>query len=378
MGILNFKDFSINERHGASEASLLYVDILQRKTYYAFTEFLKSRETRLDETVEVKYRYLTPYIKDKELYKEFPVVGFELVLEFKKMTPLKFHSLYGDNYENHVAIGGWASGFGNKNWKNYSKIIKPVKKVTDHGLIIQLSVGIDINKRMFDIKNEENKKSLIDGIVSTLYHELNHCYEHYKRTMRAPKRGEYRKPIYGRSFNTSLTYAENNKWKFPKAIWYKWTTEFIRYIYMSESHEMNANIQEIHYFINTYPDKDLSQFKIWRTANEMEKFDADMFYTSLINQISSHYNWKDMGNALLVGCETEEDVADKLKEMWVDVYKNELKEQKASPIISISTLEKMSCKQFIDYWGKEFNKNGRYLKKKINKIKSDVEYEKIH
>ena len=71
MGILNFKDFSINERHGASEASLLYVDILQRKTYYAFTEFLKSRETRLDETVEVKYRYLTPYIKDKELIKNF-------------------------------------------------------------------------------------------------------------------------------------------------------------------------------------------------------------------------------------------------------------------------------------------------------------------
>lgn len=371
MGIFNFKDF-LTERHGAAKSSLLYTDILQKKTYYKFLDFIKSRESRLDETVEVKYRSLTPYIKDKELYSDFPVVGFELILEFKKMMPLKFKSLYGPAL-NHIAIGGYASGFGNKNWKNYSKIVSPMKKVTDHGLIIQLSVGIDIDKVNFDIKNEENHKELIDGINSTLYHELNHCYEHYKRTMKAPKRGEYRKPIYGRSFNTALTYSENNKWKFPKAIWHKWTSEFLRYIYMSELHEMNANIQEIHYFINKYPEKDLKEFQIWKTANTMEKFNADMYYESLINQISAHHNWKDMGNALLVGCKDEHEVADKLKEMWVDVYEKEVKDQKGTPVIPINTLKKMSCKQFIEYWGNQFNKNGYYMKKKISKIKADLQ-----
>lgn len=375
MGIFNFKQFILNERHGASEASLMFVSILENKTYYKFLDFLESKEIILDETVDVKYRTLNPFIKDKELYKDFPVVGFELVLEFKKVSPKRFDKLYA--YPNYVAIGGYASGFGNKNWKNYSKIIKPMKKVTDHGLIIQLSVGIDIDRKNFDINNPNHQKELIDGIGSTLYHELNHCYEHYKRTMRAPKRGEYSKPIYGRSFNTSLTYAENNIWKFPKAIWYKWTTDFLQYIYFSESQELNANVQEMHYFINKYPDKDLSEFKIWRLAVTMERFNSEEFYNSLINEISSHYNWKDMGNALLVGCEDEEEVADKLKEMWVSVYEKELKDQKATPVIPINTLKKMTCKQFIEYWSKQFNENGRYLKNKIAKIKSDVENEKI-
>lgn len=374
MGIYNFKEF-ITERLGAAESSLVYVDILQNKTYQKFIKFLESSENTLDETLDIKYRYLTPYIKNKELYKDFPVVGFELVLEFRKMTPSRFQTTY--DYSDYVAIGGYASGFGNKNWKHYSKIVKPMKKITDLGLIIQLSVGIDFDKRNFDINNPSNKKELIDGITSTLYHELNHCYEHYKRTMRSPKRGEYRKPIYDRSFNTALTYSENNIWKFPKLIWQKWTYEFLNYIYMSESQELNANVQEMHYFMNKYPEKDLSQFKIYRTAVEMEKFDANLFYSSLISQISSHNNWRDMGNRLLVGCRTEDEVADKLKEMWVSVYEKEVAEQRGKPIIPIETFKKMSCKQFVEYWGKQFNKNGRYLKRKIIKIKGDLQNEKI-
>jgi hypothetical protein len=373
MGIFNFKEF-ITERLGAAEASLIYVDILQRKTFYKFSKFLESSDNNLDETVEVKYRSLTPFIKNKELYKQFPVVGFELVLEFKKMTSSKFKSIY--DYPDHVAVGGYASTFGNKNWKHYSKIVKPMKRVTEHGLIIQLSVGVDIDKINFDIENPSNKKELMDGIISTLYHELNHCYEHYKRTIKAPKRGEYKKPIYDRSFNTALTYAENNIWKFPKSIWYKWTSEFLNYIYISESQELNANIQEIHYFINKYPEKELKDFKIFRVAKEMENFDADSFYTSLINQISAHYNWKDMGNALLDN-ESEDAVANKLKYMWVSLYEKEVKGQKGKPIISIETFKKMNCKEFIKFWGKKFNENGKYLIKKIIKIKGDLQNEKI-
>jgi len=374
MGIFNFKQFLINERQGLSESSIMFVDLLDKKTYYKFIEFLESSEKSLDETLNIKYRQLAPFI-DKQKYADFPVVGFELILEFKKMTERKFNSLY--DYPDHVAIGGYASGFGNKNWKNYSKIVKPMRKIADVGLIIQLSVGIDVDKNNFDINNPSNKKELLDGIRSTLYHELNHCYEHYKRTIRSPKRGEYRKPIYGRSFNTALTYAENNIWKFPKSIWYKWSDEFLRYIYISEAQELNANIQEIHYFIRKYPEKDLSSFKIYRTASEMQNFDADSFYVSLINEISSH-NWKDLGNALLVDNDSPDDVADRLKDMWVSVYEKELKEQKGEPIISINTLKKMSCKQFIDYWGKQFNQNGTYMKKKIAKIKSDIQNEKIY
>ena len=366
MGIFHFKQFVLNESHGLSKSSIMFIDVLEKKTYYKFTDFLESSENVLDEKVEIKYRDLARFI-DKNLYSDFPVVGFELILEFRKMTPTRFKSLY--DYPNHVAIGGYASGFGNKNWKNYSKIVKPARKIADVGLIIQLSVGVDIDKRNFDINNPQNKEELVDGISSTLYHELNHCYEHYKRTMRSSKRGEYRKPIYDRSFNTSLTYAENNKWKFPKAIWYKWTSDFLTYIYFSESQEMNANIQEINYFIDKYPNKDLKEFKIYKIAERMKYFNSEEFYNSLISTISTQ-NWQDLGNALLVGCKDEHEVADKLKDMWVSVYESELKGQKAKPIIPINTLKKMTCKQFVEYWGRQFNENGKYLINKIGKIKT--------
>ena len=365
MGIFNFKQFVLNEAHGLSRSSIMFADVLQKKTYYKFLDFLESTENILDEKVEIKYRDLARFI-DKNLYPDFPVVGFELILEFKKMTPSRFKGMY--DYPNHVAIGGYASGFGNKNWKNYSKIVKPARKIADVGLIIQLSVGVDVDKRNFDINNPENKQELIDGINSTLYHELNHCYEHYKRTIKSAKRGEYRKPIYDRSFNTALTYAEKNKWKFPKEIWYKWTSDFLSYIYFSERQEMNANIQEINYFIDKYPNKDLTEFKIYKISSKMKYFNADEFYNSLINTISSHYNLRDMGNALLVGCKDEHEIADKLKDMWVSVYESELKNQKGKSVISINTFKKMNCKQFVEYWGRQFNENGRYLMNKIGKI----------
>jgi hypothetical protein len=366
MGIFNFKKFLLNEAHGLSKSSIMFADVLQKKTYYKFLEFIESSESALDEKVEIKYRDLARFI-DKNLYPDFPVVGFELILEFKKMNTSRFKGLY--DYSNHFAIGGYASGFGNKNWKNYSKIVKPARKIADVGLIIQLSVGIDIDKIKFDINNSENKQELIDGINSTLYHELNHCYEHYKRTIKASKRGEYRKPIYDRSFNTALTYAENNKWRFPKEIWHKWTSDFLKYIYFSERQEMNANIQGINYFIDKYPTKDLTEFEIYKIVIKMKYFSADEFYNSLIKTIS-HYNFKDTDNALLVDCESEHEIADRLKDMWVSVYEKELNDQKGKSIIPINTFKKMSCKQFVDYWGKKFNENGRYLIGKIGKIKT--------
>ena len=63
--------------------------------------------------------------------------------------------------------------------------------------------------------------------------------------------------------------------------------------------------------------------------------------------------------------------------MWVSVYESEIKGQKGSPIIPLNTLRNMSGKQFIDYWGRKFNENGKYLKKKIGNIKYQLGNEKI-
>lgn len=361
MKIFDFRNF-INEKLGISESSLIFADFLESRTYHIFLEFLDSVEKSLEKTDEIKYTLLKDSIKDKSLYSDFPVVKFEIVLNFKKMTSKNFEKTFGKDTL-PIAVGGSASGFGNKNWSGYSKIVNPIKKVSDIGIVVQLGIEIYINESLFDIKVESHNRRLKDQIGSVIYHELNHSYEHFKRTIRPAKKGEYRKPLYDRSFNTALTYADTNSWKFPLSIWNKWSKEFLYYIYLSESHELNANVQQIYYHIKNYPKDDIIDNDIYKDSITMSNFDSNGFYNELLQEISNYYKFENI--------EDIKKVANRLKDMWVSEYFKQLNNQKSTPIINFNTLNKMTCLQFIEYWSKEFNKNGEYLRKKIIKIKNE-------
>ena len=362
MGIFNFKDF-INEKLGISESSLIFADFLESRTYHTFIEFLNSSEKSLDKTDEIKYTLLKNQIKDKKLYADFPVVKFELVLEFKKLKNNAFEKAFGKGARLPIAVGGSASGFGNKNWSGYSKIVNPIKKVSDIGIVVQMGIEVYVNDDLFDINKEDHDKRLRDQIGSVIYHELNHSYEHFKRTTRPTKKGEYRKPLYDRSFNTALTYADSNSWKFPTSIWNKWSKEFLYYIYVSESHELNANVQQVYYHIKKYPKDDINDNQIYKDSVIMTNFNSQTFYNELLQEISNYYKFENIEDA--------KKVANRLKDMWLSVYTKQLKFQKATPIIPFNTLKKMTCLDFVEYWGNKFNENGEYLKKKIGKIKNE-------
>jgi hypothetical protein len=362
MGIFNFKDF-INEKLGISESSLIFADFLEGRLYHTFVEFLNSSEKSLDKTDLVKYTLLKNHIKDKSLYADFPVVKFELVLEFRKMTTKAFEKSFGKGARLPVAVGGSASGFGNKNWGGYSKIVNPIKKVSDIGIVVQLGIEVYINEDLFDLNNTSHSTRLRDQIGSVIYHELNHSYEHFKRTTRPAKKGEYRKPLYDRSFNTALTYADSNSWKFPTSIWSKWSKDFLYYIYVSESHELNANVQQVYYHIKKYPKDNIEDNQIYKDSVIMTNFDSKIFYNQLLQEISNYYKFENI--------EDSKRVVNRLKDMWVSVYTKQLQYQKATPIIPFSTLKKMTGLDFIEYWGKKFNSNGKYLKVKIGKIKNE-------
>jgi hypothetical protein len=361
MGIFNFKDF-INEKLGISESSLIFADFLEGRIYHTFVEFLNSSEKSLDKNDEVKYTLLKSHITDKNLYADFPVVKFELLLQFKKMTSKAFEKAFGKG-RLPVAVGGSASGFGNKNWTGYSKIVNPIKKVSDIGIVVQLGIEVYINEDQFDINNTSNDIRLRDQIGSVIYHELNHSYEHFKRTTRPAKKGVYRKPLYDRSFNTALTYADANTLKFPISIWSKWSRDFLYYIYVSESHELNANVQQVYYHIKKYPKDDIDDNQIYKDSVIMTNFDSQIFYNELLHEISEYYKFENK--------EDIEMVANRLKDMWVSTYSKQLTSQKATSIIPLNTFKKMNCLDFIEYWGKKFNKNGKYLKTKIGKIKNE-------
>jgi hypothetical protein len=351
MRFFNFSEFTV-EKLGVSEPSIQFIDILEQKCYNDFLEFFESDLNTLDSTktgeVEVMpYSKIKTYIKDRNIYKEFPVVGFEFIYLFKKLPD----PIYVKKYPDITSVGGWLHRFGNKNWKWSSKMVDPVKNITKKGLIIQIGIEIFVNKDKFNISDPNEK--LKDDIGSTLWHELNHAFEHYQRTIK--KNVDY-KNIQDKSFNTALTYASfTNKQRFPKDIWDFWYQYFLYFIYKSESFELRADVQEIGYFLKKYPKKSIEEFKIYKDAKEMESFDPFNFYHKLIKRISEYVPYKGI----------EKQVAEKLKNMWLNVYKEELKSQKGSPIIPITTLEKMDCLEFIRYWGKAINENGTYIKRKF-------------
>ena len=358
MGIFSFNQF-LSEASGVSEPSLQFFDILQEKCEQAFNTFYESNLRKENRDEKIEYSSLKSYIKDTNLYKDFPVVGFELEFNFEKMTADKFEKRFpnDDNeiYTEYViAVGGSFYPFGNKNWKNYSKFVSPVKEVTEKGIILRIGIEIDIS-RSFDIDNKYHLKNLKDKIGSTLYHELNHAYESYKRTIK----GDKTKLIWDRSFHISQTNAIKNLYKFPKDIWRFWENNFMGYTYTSEHHELRSNVQETSYLMKSNPKLNIKETTIYKRADKMEKFEAFGFYHKLLKEISNYEPYKG----------SEKEVAEKLKNMWISIYIKELGSQKSNlPLLSF---EKMDCLEFIKWWGKRINYSGTYLKKKIYKLKSE-------
>jgi hypothetical protein len=356
MGIFSFNNF-LAEKLGVSESSLIFSDILFIRTKSFFKDFIKSDEKQLNQIDVIGYRMLNQSLNtsNRELYGKFPVITFELNLNFNKLSDKEWEKKY-PGLDQKLATGGQASFFGNKNWSGYSKIVSPIKQITDHGIIVNLGVSIDSNSQ-FDLSSNEDLSELDDDIYSTIYHELNHCYENYIRTIK------YKSVVRPelRSFDTTLSFTGENIWKFPKFIWRFWN-KFNYYLYISEYHETRANVQEIFYFIKEYPEKNLKEFKIYDIADKMEKFDHEKFYNEFLEHISTHEPYKG----------SEKIVADRFKEMWIRTYEKECKNQNVQPLISFKTLRSMSCLEFLKFWQKRINKAGQIIKRKAHNIKASL------
>ena len=250
MGILNFKEFSLNEKLGVADATLYYIDTVYNKVWEEFRKFHSSGEKELEKDLRIGYRSFYRKITDRETYSKFPVVGITLTLDFKKLTPEKFHKKYksaASKKKKHV-VGGWANRFGHKNWSGYSKIKEPIKQVTDHGIIVDLGIEVHVAS---DFNIGTYWKKLTDDIYETIWHELNHSYEYYNRV----KSGAG--PIWARSPRLAVTYADCNKWNITKTIYDYWSGYFTYYLYASEPYELNAQVQEAGYFVSKYGIKSL-------------------------------------------------------------------------------------------------------------------------
>ncbi len=348
MGIFNFKDFSVNEKLGVADATLYYADAIYQKTLEEFKKFHLSGEKKHEETVNIGYRKFFRKITDREVYSKFPVVSITLNLDFNKQPVETFYKKHKSALKNKTkhAVGGWANRFGHKNWSGYSQIKDPIKTVTDHGIAIDLGIEITVSS---DYNIGTYFKKLTDDIYETIWHELNHVYEFYKRVQSGGG------TIWTRAPRLAVTFADTNRWNITKGIYDYWQNNFTYYLYASEPYELNAQVQEVGYRVSKYGMKSAYKSLAWQNADFMEKFDADKFIAGLEDIIAK--KGKDVRT-------TKEN----LKKMWVNLYIKTLTDEKESPTIDHTLVSKMNCEEFVRYMGKRLNKSGKYLKAKIGKL----------
>ena len=91
MEIYSFNQYLV-EKLGVSQASLQFVDFLNSRCLSSFREFLETNLRKWDNHMDkIQYNLIKSYIKDYDLYSQFPVVGFEFIYLFNKFTDNQFN-----------------------------------------------------------------------------------------------------------------------------------------------------------------------------------------------------------------------------------------------------------------------------------------------
>jgi hypothetical protein len=344
MRIHTFNNFPTNEKLGISIPSILYSDIIFSKTWGHFWDFYYSDQNKFEDRIIVPYR--KPSILDRELYTRFPVVGMGLNLTFNRNK--NFDKQFGKGRDYYV--GGSAMKFGNKNWEGYTKLAKPVKMTSDHGVFIECGISIDLSNRFHEDKQEY---ALRDSINEAVWHELNHLYEFYQRVLNVSG-----KPVRNRSPKLSIQLTGSNKWGIPNSIFTHWNSNFSHYIYVSEPIELNARVQEAGYHAYTNGFDTVYKTDAWEDALYLSKFNADEFIKSLNSKIEEYTTDSD-------GVDF---IKEKLKKMWLSEYEKALLTTGETPTINLRKLKRESCDDFIKSFESRFINGGKYLIKKIGKL----------
>ena len=350
--------FSINEAYGVSKSYIIFADAIVTSLIGEFEDFVNSEELEHKSNIIIKYGNLKTYIKDVDLWADFPVKEIKLEYTFKKTPRSEYISKYKRQYEKGILYQttGAAHSFGNKNWSGqYSKIVSPVKRNVEHSIIVDHAYGIEIIKESAKRVNLRSDKFVTD-IRSLVYHELNHTYETYKKIISSRERGDW-KTLRDIGPSVSLTWADANKWGIPKDIYRKWSLNFGYLIYYMEPHEMRAKVQESAPYAEMY--KSFEKYKkncpSYDIANDMIDFDTNTFLSEMTDVIIKFDEESDVDFVL-----------NKLRNMFLTLYEKNLKVFREETNLDVDKLKSMTIQEFVDFWRKRINNAGEDLKRRLN------------
>jgi predicted SprT family Zn-dependent metalloprotease len=352
-----FKSF--NEALGVATSTMFYLD---RLTYICIEEFYKyidktrplGPDSDNKDSVSVRLSYrdissLVPSYKKNE-YDNFPLSEILLTIDFTKRGENK---IGGSGY----LIGGYASPFAKGRERQATRFKDAIRQNVDHSLSIHMGVEMiyDSNFKKISFNFEQFERThLFRKVKSVISHELNHLYEYYNRKIHGSK------PI-----ETSLTWSSigDNIYDVPTSLFNFWQSEFTDYIYNTERHEINAQVQEAKTFVDLYTFEKFRKSKIWKSAKLMQKWSFEDFKTE--------FSKKSQNNGL-----NPDETLDKMKDMFCDEYIKLSKEWKENPSLNPEKLKRMSVNSFFEFFQKRFGEAGTKLARNYCRLYALKEIEK--
>ncbi len=341
------KEFKIYESVGLASSSLIYVDIILEEFKVRFDKFLKTDEIKRESFRSIiSEKDLFGVIQHSDWYK-MPISSMNVEFIFDRMSNDKFKSLYGED-KNHTTLGNCYPISDKPDRLSFiSKEIAGVQSIH-----LKIDVGVILNEEFKDYD------LLIVEIESTLLHELNHSYENIKR--KENNKG---------GISVDLTYAfDVNRSKIKKEIWDIWSSGMGYYLYFSESHEVNAAVQEAWSYVKRYEfDEMIKKCPSWINADEMVKFKSSVFLENLTNKINSIYDGE-FDPTILIN-RLKNGLANEMINIQED-YDQEDSTKTDKPSIVGKKIKNMSIDKFLNYIEKRINLSGQKIKKKILKLYS--------
>jgi hypothetical protein len=167
----------------------------------------------------------------------------------------------------------------------------------------------------------------------------------------------------------SISHSDKNKWGIPNDIYKYWSDNFVFLFYLSEPYEVNAQVQEASYFAIKYGMDSVKETKAWKYSEIMSKFSADEFIKNLDSRIENYIDENSEEKTALYTGVLSKPIKERLKSMWLSVYKKTVDELKEKPKVDINKLEKNNCDFFIKYMTKNLvNPAGKKIKTKLAKL----------
>ena len=266
----------LKEDLGIARPTIPYVNLIYNLTEDMVLDFFHNHTKPSSHSIEIGPKEISRLFnrENAEDFEDFPVQKINLKLNFKFFKSNK-------EFNKPYKIGGGAYEIEKLRKSQVSYLSNLSNQLPDYfmtedgkayTLKLDLEVFIDYKNISFDDLN-----LMMMEYQASLLHEFNHFYEYIHR-----HRGERPK------IDLSLTWIpeKNPKDILPKPALELWR-EFLTLIYLSEPHEVTAQISEMYAYVVKMDYNQIKSQPVWRNSEKLKSFNANETFNMLNSYLSS-------------------------------------------------------------------------------------------